>query len=107
MTCPRCSAEVPASANFCPACAAPVSEAGATILASRHGVDPTMTLGPTQATRPTAPASTHEFDTETTLGPMSPFDSAHRRHTAFSQVVVAPLLPVGLASLTTSAALSY
>jgi peptide chain release factor 2 len=24
---------------------------------------------------------------------MSPFDSAHRRHTAFSQVVVAPLLP--------------
>jgi peptide chain release factor 2 len=28
---------------------------------------------------------------------LSPFDSAHRRHTAFAQVVVAPLLPVHVA----------
>ncbi len=33
---------------------------------------------------------------------LSPFDSAHRRHTAFAQVVVAPLLPDDVASRSTS-----
>ena len=76
MTCPRCSAEVPAAANFCPACAAPVSEVGATIVASRLGADPTMTLGPAHAAAPAAPDSSHGFDNDTTVGPVSPFDSA-------------------------------